>query len=45
MYGALEGLSKPQLAAEIGSELVQNWRSGLYGSMIFIHLILFNSSF
>ena len=28
MYGALEGLSKPQLAKELGAELVQSWRAG-----------------
>lgn len=26
-YGALEGLSKPQLAKELGAEIVQSWRS------------------
>ena len=26
-YGALEGLSKPQLAKELSAELVQSWRS------------------
>eukprot|EP01038_Epipyxis_sp_PR26KG_P006832 gene6832-9354_t len=30
MYGALEGLSKPQLANVYGEEIVQRWRSGLY---------------
>lgn len=29
MYGALEGLSKPGLAKEVGEELVQKWRAGL----------------
>lgn len=29
MYGALEGLSKPQMASELGAEVVQSWRSGL----------------
>ena len=29
MYGSLEGLSKPQLAKELGQEVVQQWRSGL----------------
>jgi 2,3-bisphosphoglycerate-dependent phosphoglycerate mutase len=30
MYGALEGLSKPQLALELGERRVNEWRSGLY---------------
>jgi 2,3-bisphosphoglycerate-dependent phosphoglycerate mutase len=30
MYGALEGLSKPQLAVELGEKRVLEWRSGLY---------------
>ena len=30
MYGALEGLSKPGTAAELGEETVQQWRAGLY---------------
>lgn len=30
MYGALEGLSKPQLALELGEQRVIEWRSGLY---------------
>ena len=29
MYGALEGLSKPELAKELGEEIVQKWRAGL----------------
>ena len=29
MYGALEGLSKPELAVALGEELVQQWRAGL----------------
>lgn len=29
MYGALEGLSKPQLAQELGEDIVQKWRAGL----------------
>ena len=29
MYGALEGLSKPELAKELGEEIVQRWRAGL----------------
>jgi 2,3-bisphosphoglycerate-dependent phosphoglycerate mutase len=29
MYGALEGLSKPGLAQELGEHVVQNWRAGL----------------
>ena len=29
MYGALEGLSKPELATQLGAEVVQSWRSGL----------------
>jgi 2,3-bisphosphoglycerate-dependent phosphoglycerate mutase len=29
MYGALEGLSKPQMALELGVDFVQSWRSGL----------------
>lgn len=30
MYGAMEGLSKPQMAAELGEEVVQGFRRGLY---------------
>ena len=30
MYGALEGLSKPGTAEELGEETVQQWRAGLY---------------
>jgi 2,3-bisphosphoglycerate-dependent phosphoglycerate mutase len=29
MYGSLEGLSKPQLAKELGESVVQQWRGGL----------------
>jgi 2,3-bisphosphoglycerate-dependent phosphoglycerate mutase len=29
MYGALEGLSKPELANALGEDLVQKWRAGL----------------
>jgi len=29
MYGALEGLSKPELAKEMGEDVVQKWRAGL----------------
>uniref|UniRef100_A0A0G4HZW5 Phosphoglycerate mutase n=1 Tax=Chromera velia CCMP2878 TaxID=1169474 RepID=A0A0G4HZW5_9ALVE len=29
MYGALEGLSKPGTALELGEEIVQSWRAGL----------------
>ena len=29
MYGALEGLSKADLAKELGEETVQKWRAGL----------------
>lgn len=28
MYGALEGLSKPEMAAKVGEEIVQEWRGG-----------------
>ena len=30
MYGALEGLSKPGTAKELGEDVVQQWRAGLY---------------
>jgi len=30
MYGSLEGLSKPDIAIELGEDLVQQWRTGLF---------------
>lgn len=30
MYGSLEGLSKPELAVQLGEDVVQQWRTGLF---------------
>lgn len=41
-YGALEGLSKPELAEIYGEEMVQKWRAGLIDRFVHIFTWIFN---
>ena len=40
-YGALEGLSKPELAAVYGEEMVQKWRSGLVDRYVCMYVCMY----